>query len=101
MRNYQDALRAFCSYVSTPEYGWDTLCDKFFGTHPSQVCFEWNTARHVQDLSPIRESGPSPAASCRTCSIARTTRSPASRHRTARDGCPPSGTSVMLKVAYG
>lgn len=48
------ALRTFCSYVSNPEYGWDRVCEQLFGTHPAQVCFEWNTAQHVQ----TSESGP-------------------------------------------
>jgi site-specific recombinase XerD len=49
IRNYQNALRMFCSYVSHPDYGWDRLCELRFGTHPAQVFFEWNTAAHVQD----------------------------------------------------
>ncbi|WP_026536562.1 tyrosine-type recombinase/integrase [Arthrobacter sp. H14] len=48
VRSYQAALRAFCSYVSDPVYGWDRVCERQFGTHPAQVCFDWNTAVHVQ-----------------------------------------------------
>lgn len=48
IRGYQAALRTFCSYVSSPEYGWDRVCEELFGTHPAQVCFDWNTARHAQ-----------------------------------------------------
>jgi hypothetical protein len=29
--------------------GWDILCEKEFDSHPSQICFEWNTAAHTQD----------------------------------------------------
>ncbi len=47
-RAYQNALRVFCAYLVDPAYGWDVLCQREFGTHPSQVCFEWNTARHAQ-----------------------------------------------------
>lgn len=50
VRQYQMALRLFCSYVSDPEYGWDRYCEALFGTHPAQVVFEWNTAPHVQDF---------------------------------------------------
>lgn len=46
---YQNSLRAFTSYVSNPDYGWDLVCEKHFGTHPAQVFFDWNTARHVQE----------------------------------------------------
>ncbi|MFD7011981.1 tyrosine-type recombinase/integrase [Rhodococcus jostii] len=58
VRNYQVALRLFCSYVADPTYGWDRVCEQRFGTHPSQVFFDWNTAQHVQD----NESGPSKRA---------------------------------------
>jgi len=48
VRSYQNALRLFCSYLIDPGYGWDAMCERLFGTHPTQVCFEWNTARHAQ-----------------------------------------------------
>ena len=48
LRGYHSALRAFSSYISNPDYGWDTVCEQFFGTHPAQVFFYWNTAPHVQ-----------------------------------------------------
>ena len=54
IRNYQQAVRAFCEYIAHPDYGWDILCERLFGTHPSQICFDWNAAVHVQDA----ESGP-------------------------------------------
>ncbi|HZE03336.1 MAG TPA: site-specific integrase [Pseudonocardiaceae bacterium] len=49
VRTYQNALRLFCAYLTDPHYGWDTVCEEAFGSHPSQVCFEWNTAGHHQD----------------------------------------------------
>ncbi|WP_017200541.1 site-specific integrase [Arthrobacter sp. M2012083] len=48
IRSYQAALRAFCSYVASPDYGWGRVCEQYFGSHPSQVCFDWNTAVHAQ-----------------------------------------------------
>ena len=48
LRGYHGALRAFTSYSSNPDYGWDRVCERYFGTHPAQVFFEWNTAAHVQ-----------------------------------------------------
>lgn len=48
LRGYHSALRAFTSYISNPDYGWDRICEQHFGTHPAQVFFEWNTAPHVQ-----------------------------------------------------
>lgn len=49
IRAYQNPLRLFCSYLTDPLYGWDRVCEELFGAHPSQVCFEWNTASHTQD----------------------------------------------------
>ena len=49
IRAYQVGLRQFCSYVSNPDYGWDRVCEALFGSHPAQVFFDWNTAKHVQD----------------------------------------------------
>tara|TARA_R100000935_G_scaffold54393_1_gene83159 strand:- start:486 stop:1592 length:1107 start_codon:yes stop_codon:yes gene_type:complete len=49
VRGYQSTLRRFTSYVSNPDYGWDRVCEQRFGTHPSQVFFDWNTASHKQE----------------------------------------------------
>lgn len=49
MRGYHCSLRAFTSYISNPDYGWDSVCEQYFGTHPAQVFFDWNTAPHVQE----------------------------------------------------
>jgi integrase len=49
LRGYHSALRAFTSYISNPDYGWDRICETYFGTHPAQVFFDWNTAPHVQE----------------------------------------------------
>lgn len=49
LRGYQEALRLFCGYLIDPAYGWVAECQQRFGTHPVQVCHEWNTAVHVQD----------------------------------------------------
>ena len=46
LRSYQEALRAFCSYVTDPAYAWPTTCEQRFGAHPMQVVHEWNTAVH-------------------------------------------------------
>jgi len=49
LRGYHSALRAFTSYISNPDYGWDRVCEEFFDSHPAQVFFAWNTAPHVQE----------------------------------------------------
>lgn len=50
VRNYQNAVAMFCDYLIDPRYGWEELCLQRFGSHPVQVCHEWNTARHVSEF---------------------------------------------------
>lgn len=49
VRAYQGALRQFCDYGADPRYQWTSVCKRLFGTHPAQICFEWNTAVHAAD----------------------------------------------------
>ena len=49
IRNYQIAVRQFCDFACSPHYGWVAECEQRFGSHPVQVCHEWNTRVHVQD----------------------------------------------------
>lgn len=49
IRAYQGGLRQFLDYVADPRYQWTAVCERLFGTHPTQVCFEWNTAVHATD----------------------------------------------------
>lgn len=49
IRNYQDAVKSFCDYLIRPEYHWVAECEARFGTHPVQICFEWNTLSHLVD----------------------------------------------------
>lgn len=49
VRGYHSHIRLFCEYVSDPRYQWTVVCERLFGSHPAQVCFEWNTATHVSE----------------------------------------------------
>ncbi|WP_245233145.1 hypothetical protein [Microbacterium sp. dk485] len=49
IRGYQLAVRQFCDFVCSPHYGWVAECEQRFGSHPVQVCHDWNTRVHVQD----------------------------------------------------
>jgi len=51
-------LRQFCAYLIDPGYGWPEECWARFGTHPVQVCHEWNTAVHVQAADSAPELRP-------------------------------------------
>jgi site-specific recombinase XerD len=49
IRGYQNAVAQFCDFICSPHYDWVAECESRFGTHPVQVCTEWNTTRHLQD----------------------------------------------------
>jgi integrase/recombinase XerC len=49
LRGYQTQLALFCEYICDSRYGWAAVCEDQFGTHPVQVCTEWNRARHVAE----------------------------------------------------
>lgn len=55
-RGYQLAIRAFCTYVCSPHYGWVAECEERFGEHPTQVSHEDNMVQHLSDFegSPAR-----------------------------------------------
>lgn len=58
LRNYQGTIRSFCDFITNPGYGWATVCQERFDTHPIQVIHEWNAAVHVQEA----EAGPTKRA---------------------------------------
>jgi len=49
IRSKAVTLRLFCEYIVDAAYGWPEECWDRFGTHPTQVCHDWNTATHVQE----------------------------------------------------
>lgn len=49
VRNYQGAVRTFCEFITSPHYHWAKECETRFGTHPIQICHEWNTIAHLAD----------------------------------------------------
>lgn len=49
VRHYQLAIGWFCDFICSPHYGWVRECEARFGTHPIQICHEWNTRPHVQE----------------------------------------------------
>ena len=48
-RNYQNAIRIFCEFVSDARYGWTAKCVELFGSAPQQILHEWNTIAHVSE----------------------------------------------------
>lgn len=49
VRAYHGHIRLFLEYAADPRYEWTSVCERLFGTHPAQICFEWNTAVHAAD----------------------------------------------------
>jgi integrase/recombinase XerC len=49
IRSKAITVRLFCEYIVDDAYGWPQECWDRFGTHPTQVCHDWNTATHVQE----------------------------------------------------
>ncbi len=49
LRVYQAGLRQFCDYLVDGRYGWAQECMDRFGSHPVQVCHEWNTISHSSE----------------------------------------------------
>lgn len=49
IRQYQGAIRGFCDYLIDANYHWVEECETRFGTHPIQICHEWNTVSHLLD----------------------------------------------------
>lgn len=60
VRGYQSQVRLFCEYAADPRYEWTAVCQRLFGSHPAQVCFEWNTAVHASEYEgrPARRALP-------------------------------------------
>lgn len=50
LRAYQGHVRQFCDYLVDGRYGWGQECLDRFGSHPAQVCHEWNTVPHVLEM---------------------------------------------------
>jgi len=50
VRTYQQAVAMFCDYLVDGRYGWAPACEERFGTHPVQICHEWNTVAHTAEF---------------------------------------------------
>ncbi|MCA0291524.1 MAG: hypothetical protein LCH82_07765 [Actinobacteria bacterium] len=49
LRADSNAIAMFCTYTSSPTYGWGEFCEQTFGDVPAQIAFDWNTPRHTTD----------------------------------------------------
>ena len=46
---YHTTLRLFMEFICDARYGWAEECEARFGTHPVQICHEWNTVAHLAE----------------------------------------------------
>lgn len=58
MRGMQGAISLFCDYLCSPHYGWVAECERRFGSHPVQVCHDWNTTAHIQEYEGVPRRRP-------------------------------------------
>ena len=100
IRSYQGAVRMFCDYVSSPEYGWPDVCERMFGTSPVQVCHDWNTARHAQERRRVPASEPSPRRSSRRSLTEQMRSQPELPRRRARAGSQHFETPWYSRPRY-
>lgn len=50
VRSYHNQLGLFLSFVVDPRYRWAAECEERFGTHPVQICHEWNSLVHRDEF---------------------------------------------------
>ncbi len=100
VRAHGATLRLFCDYVADPRYEWTSVCEGLFGSHPAQVCFEWNTAVHSGDYEgrPQRRSLTRPELQGLLDHIDDEVE--ARRRRGSKGWLAALRDSVALKVAY-
>lgn len=58
VRGHQYAVRSFCDYLCSAHYGWVAMCEERFGNHPTQVCHEWNTTKHLLEYEGLPKRRP-------------------------------------------
>ncbi|MDH6502432.1 integrase/recombinase XerC [Streptomyces sp. SAI-149] len=64
IRNYQGSIRQFCDYITSPYYQWPEICEERFGTHPVQICHEWNTVAHLTEYEGSADRRPMTREEC-------------------------------------
>ncbi len=101
LRALQGALRQFCWFVTDPAYGWTLECERLFGTHPIQICNDYNTASHVAEV----ESRPSKRAftleELQAFFDHADEQVQVSRGKGRKGSLPAFRDAVLFKVAYG
>jgi integrase/recombinase XerC len=101
VRQVQVTLSLFMDYVCDSRYGWVSECESRFGTHPSQICHEWNTVAHLTDYEGRPGNRPLTRAELQALFDHADGRVEAVRRRGRKGWLAAFRDATMLKVAYG
>ena len=93
-------LRLFMEYLLDARYGWAAECEKRFGTHPVQICHEWNTVRHVGDYEGRPTNRPLSRPELQTLFDAADDRAERIRRQGRKGWTAAFRDATILKVAY-
>ena len=58
IRTHQGIIRGFCDFLINRYYRWAEECEARSGTHPVQICHEWNTVAHLVEYEGDAERRP-------------------------------------------
>ena len=100
VRGVHLTLRLFMEYLIDGRYGWAAECEKRFGTHPVQICHEWNTVEHVGDYEGRPTNRPLSRPELQTLFDAADDRAERIRRQGRKGWAAAFRDATMLKVAY-
>jgi site-specific recombinase XerD len=101
VRGTQVTLSLFCEYICDARYGWPAACEARFGSHPVQVCHEWNTLVHRADYEGRPGNRPLTRAELQALFDHADERVVEVRRRGRKGWLAAFRDATMLKVAYG
>jgi integrase len=101
LRGRQGATRLFVSYLINPAYAWTTSCRELFGVAPTQVCFDWNTSRHLEGYEGAAERRPLDDAEKQRLFAAADARVEAARTSSDKGLVTCWRDATMIKLLYG
>ncbi len=100
VRGVHLTLKLFMDYVIDERYGWAAECEKRFGTHPVQICHEWNTVNHVADYEGRPTNRPLTRPELQTLFDAADDRAERIRRQGRKGWMAAFRDATILKVAY-
>lgn len=100
VRGVHLTLRLFMEYLIDGRYGWAAECEKRFGTHPVQICHEWNTVEHVGDYEGRPTNRPLSRPELQTLFDAADDRAERIRRQGRKGWAAAFRDATVLKVAY-